>query len=477
MVVIGNMDKNFIPPWEDTDLSGQGLRWNTAERLSTQSRLNPDGHEIAQSIAAALKVDSTKAAISDPTVTVADHANFSNKESSHIALAPSKEQSLPLAAEPFCRNEFEQQEAPEPFVRSNDEIDLVSISSDHVSMSDSSEDDQKPMLPDHQLMIGGNINGIDTGKYKWAKERYVAGCANHWMPSEVPMMTDVFQWKSGAITSSEKRLVERVLGFFSTADSLAANNIVLGTMRFMTAKNARRYMIRQAYEEAIHTHTYQHIIQSLGMDEAEIFNAYNEIPTIIDKDRFLTPFIEVLSDTTFVADTRAQKKVLLKSLLMFAAVMEGMFFYAGFSNLFALKRSNKLPDTAKQIQFIARDETLHSQFGLDAAKTIILENPGLFDDEMKEEMAALFRKAVELEEAFILEMCEERTFTLNPTDQINYAKFIMNRRCTQIGMPTLYPEITACPIPWMSEMLDLKTESNFFETKISEYMSADNLVF
>lgn len=474
MVVIGNMDKNFTPPWEDTDLSGQGLRWNTADHLSNQSRVYRAEHDIAQTIALPLEVDETRAAIADPVVlpVVLPVVNAARG-------VPGAGNSNPLSleADPLFKNKAEHQDKIEAFTLNNEEIDLVSISSDHASISDPNEDVQRPVLPDHQLMIGGNINGTDTGKYKWAKERYVAGCSNHWMPNEVPMMTDVFQWKSGAISPSEKRLVERVLGFFSTADSLAANNIVLGTMRFMTAKNARRYMIRQAYEEAIHTHTYQHIIQSLGMDEAEVFNAYNEIPTIIDKDRFLTPFIEVLSDTSFVADTRAQKKVLLKSLLMFAAVMEGMFFYAGFSNLFALKRSNKLPDTAKQIQFIARDETLHSQFGLDAAKTIILENPGLFDDEMKQEMATLFRKAVELEEAFILEMCEERTFTLNPTDQINYAKFIMNRRCTQIGMQTLYPEVTVCPIPWMSEMLDLKTESNFFETKVQEYQSSDNLVF
>lgn len=328
-----------------------------------------------------------------------------------------------------------------------------------------------------QAMVGGDLSGEDPGKYKWCTERYVAGCSNHWMPDEVPMGQDVFQWKNREINAQEKRAMERVLGFFSTADSLAANNIVLGLMRHMTSKQARRYMVRQAYEEAIHTHTYQHIVQSLGLDERAIFNAYHEVPTIMAKDKFLTPFIDTLCDPDFVADTPEQKKKLLTSVIMFAGVMEGMFFYAGFSNIFALKKDNKMPGSAKQIQFIARDESLHSRFGMDVAKTIMAENPGLFDDQMKEEIKGLFEQAVSLEEDFILEMCTERTFSINPQEQIDYSKYIMNRRAQQLGMEKIYPDINECPIPWMSNMLDLKQEQNFFEGSVSEYQDSANLTW
>ena len=115
-------------------------------------------------------------------------------------------------------------------------------------------------------------------KYKWAWEKYLATCANHWMPQEVNMSRDIATWKDpNGLTEDERRIVKRNLGFFVTADSLAANNIVLGTYRHITAPECRQFLLRQAFEEAIHTHAYQYIVESLGLDESEIFNAYNEV--------------------------------------------------------------------------------------------------------------------------------------------------------------------------------------------------------
>ena len=132
-------------------------------------------------------------------------------------------------------------------------------------------------------------------KYKWAWEKYLATCANHWMPQEVNMTRDIALWKDpNGLTEDERRIIKRNLGFFVTADSLAANNIVLGTYRHITAPECRQFLLRQAFEEAIHTHAYQYIVESLGLDEAEIFNAYNEVPSIRDKDQFLIPFIEAI---------------------------------------------------------------------------------------------------------------------------------------------------------------------------------------
>lgn len=138
-------------------------------------------------------------------------------------------------------------------------------------------------------MINGqtDVNQLVPFKYHWAWDKYLAGCANHWMPQEVSMSRDIAQWKdSTALTDDERLIVKRNLGFFTTADSLAANNIVLGTYRHITAPECRQYLLRQGFEEAIHTHAYQYIVESLGLDESEVFNAYQEVASIKAKDDF-----------------------------------------------------------------------------------------------------------------------------------------------------------------------------------------------
>jgi len=172
-----------------------------------------------------------------------------------------------------------------------------------------------------------DVNQLVPFKYKWAWEKYIAACANHWMPQEINMSRDIAQWKDpNALSEDERRIVKRNLGFFVTADSLAANNIVLGTYRHITAPECRQYLLRQAFEEAIHTHAYQYIVESLGLDEGEVFNAYHEIPSIRAKDEFLLPFIDVLSDPNFKTGTQDTDQTFLKSLIAFACIMEGLFF-------------------------------------------------------------------------------------------------------------------------------------------------------
>ncbi len=176
-----------------------------------------------------------------------------------------------------------------------------------------------------------DVNQLVPFKYKWAWEKYLAGCANHWMPQEINMQRDIELWKNPhGLTDDERLIVKRNLGFFVTADSLAANNIVLGTYRHITAPECRQYLLRQAFEEAIHTHAYQYIVESLGLDQAEIFNAYHEIKSIRDKDEFLIPFIDVLTNPLFKTGTPEADRQLLRSLIVFSCIMEGLFFYVGF---------------------------------------------------------------------------------------------------------------------------------------------------
>ena len=320
-----------------------------------------------------------------------------------------------------------------------------------------------------------DVNQLVPFKYKWAWEKYLATCANHWMPQEVNMTRDIALWKSpNGLTEDERRLVKRNLGFFVTADSLAANNIVLGTYRHITAPECRQFLLRQAFEEAIHTHAYQYITESLGLDEAEIFNAYNEIQSIRDKDQFLIPFIEAISDPLFKTGTHETDQTLLKSLIVFACLMEGLFFYVGFTQILALGRQNKMTGAAEQYQYILRDESMHCNFGIDLINQLKLENPDLWTPEFKTEIKALFHKAVELEYRYAEDTMPRGVLGMNASMFKGYLRYIANRRATQIGLETLFPN-EENPFPWMSEMIDLKKERNFFETRVIEYQSGGAL--
>jgi len=320
-----------------------------------------------------------------------------------------------------------------------------------------------------------DVNQLVPFKYKWAWEKYLASCANHWMPQEVNMTRDIALWKDpNGLTDDERRLVMRNLGFFVTADSLAANNIVLGTYRHITAPECRQFLLRQAFEEAIHTHAYQYITESLGLDEGEIFNAYNEVQSIKDKDQFLIPFIEAISDPSFKTGTTEADQTLLKSLIVFACLMEGLFFYVGFTQILALGRQNKMTGAAEQYQYILRDESMHCNFGIDLINQLKLENPHLWTADFKAEINALFMKAVELEYRYAEDTMPRGVLGLNASMFKGYLRYIANRRATQIGLETLFPN-EENPFPWMSEMIDLKKERNFFETRVIEYQSGGAL--
>ena len=325
------------------------------------------------------------------------------------------------------------------------------------------------------INCSADVNQLVPFKYKWAWEKYLAGCANHWMPQEINMSADIALWKNpNGLTADERLLVKRNLGFFSTADSLAANNIVLGTYRHITNPECRQYLLRQAFEEAIHTHAYQYIVESLGLDDGEIFNMYHEVSSIRDKDEFLLPFIDTLTNPHFKTGTPEADQNLLKSLIVFACIMEGMFFYVGFVQILALGRQNKMTGAAEQYQYILRDESMHLNFGVDLINQIKMENPHLWTPAFREEVRGLIQKGVELEYRYAEDTMPRGILGLNAGMFKEYLRFIANRRCQQIGVDILYPGASN-PFPWMAEMIDLKKEKNFFETRVTEYQTGGAL--
>ena len=357
-------------------------------------------------------------------------------------------------------------------LKNYDNQEKIEESAKSLIENNSSEDTLKRRVKveDKRIINGGtDVNQLVPFKYKWAWEKYLSGCANHWMPQEINMSRDIALWKSpDGLTEDERRLIKRNLGFFVTADSLAANNIVLGTYRHITAPECRQYLLRQAFEEAIHTHAYQYIVESLGLDESEIFNAYHEVSSIRDKDEFLIPYIDTLTNPNFKTGDQKGDQELLRSLIVFSCLMEGLFFYVGFVQILALGRQNKMTGSAEQYQYILRDESMHCNFGIDLVNTIKLENPDLWTKEFKEELVDIFHKAVNLEYRYAEDTMPRGILGLNAPNFKTYLRYIANRRAHQIGLPQLY-EKEENPFPWMAEMVDLKKEKNFFETRVIDY--------
>jgi ribonucleoside-diphosphate reductase beta chain len=320
-----------------------------------------------------------------------------------------------------------------------------------------------------------DLNQLVPFKYEWAWDKYLTGCANHWMPNEINMSADVALWKSkDGLTEDERIIIERTLGFFATADSLVANNLVLAVYRHITNPECRQYLLRQAFEEALHTHAYQHIIQSLSMDEAKVFNMYREVPAVAKKAAWALPFTQSLGDINFKTGTPEADQRLLRDLIAFYVVFEGIFFYVGFVQIFSLGRRNKMIGTAEQLQYILRDESMHLNFGIDVINQIKFENPHLWTKAFQAEIHDLIRSGVDLEYEYAVDTMPRGILGLNAGLFKEYLEFIANRRCVQIGLDEMYPN-TSNPFPWMSEMLDLKKEKNFFETRVTEYQTGGAL--
>jgi len=330
---------------------------------------------------------------------------------------------------------------------------------------------------DEKRMINcrADLNQLVPFKYDWAWQKYLDGCANHWMPQEINMNADIALWKNPkGLTDDERLIVKRNLGFFSTADSLVANNLVMAVYRLITNPECRQYILRQAFEEAIHTHAYQYCIESLGMDEGEIFNMYHEVPSVAKKASWGLRYTQELSDPNFTTGTMVTDRDLLKNLIAFYCCLEGIFFYCGFTQILSMGRRNKMTGTSEQFQYILRDESMHLNFGIDMINQIKLENPKLWNDTMKEQATQMILQATQLEIEYARDTMPRGVLGMNAVMMEEYLQFIANRRLVQIGLPEQFGDAKN-PFPWMSEIMDLRKEKNFFETRVIEYQTGGAL--
>lgn len=328
-------------------------------------------------------------------------------------------------------------------------------------------------------MILGKDNKTDPNKilpiqYPWARRHYKNGVSNNWTPEEVPMQADVEQWKKkDFLSEDEKRMILWNLGFFSTAESLTANNIVLAIYRHITNPECRQYLLRQAYEEALHTDTFIYCCDSLGLDPEEIYNSYKTVESIEKKDAFVVDFTKSVLDPGFeIKDTLTMQRF-VKDLVGYYVIMEGIFFYAGFCMMLHLKRMQKMEGIGEQFQFILRDETVHLSFGADLINTIVAENPEIWTEDFKQELVDAIEEGTNLECLYIADCLPQGILGLNTTNVSQYVQHIADRRLQRIFLPTLYN--VENPFPWMSEIMDVRKEKNFFETRVTEYQGAGDL--
>lgn len=313
------------------------------------------------------------------------------------------------------------------------------------------------------------VNQLLPHRHPWAWDCYLKGMANHWVPSEVSMLKDAEQWRSRHVLSDDERLlVRRCLGFFAGSESLVANNLLLSIFRYCSDAEIRQYILRQAFEEAVHNHTVVHCCESLGLEIADVYEAYRNVPSIKAKDDFLMGATTDLGRPGFVLGSVQSKQEVLRNIVTFYIVCEGILFYAGFAMLLSFGRQNKLPGLSEQIAYTIRDESVHLEFGTNLVNAIVHQEPEVWTEEFQKETIRNIERAVELEVAYAHDVLPRGVLGLKAESFLAYMKFLANIRLEGIGLPSLYKGAHN-PFPWLAENLELRKQKNFFETRVQEY--------
>ncbi len=338
---------------------------------------------------------------------------------------------------------------------------------------------KRSLNADDIKLIGGR--GYDLRqpvpiKYKIVRERFLNARNNFWLPNEIQMGEDKLEWQTAQLTSAEMYLFKLNISYLTASDSLVPDNLNNAILNHITAPEMRQYLRWQIAEEANHLESYLFILESFGLDEqgqGQIFNLYQEVPALINKLNWNIKFTNNVASSPFPPGHFESQRALLEDLISYY-VFEYLFFPLGFSQIFALARTGKLRNTAQQYSYIWRDENLHSANGLWMIKQIIIENPHLWDNEMKERTRAIVNEAVHLETEYAhASMPDGGIIGLPVQTYIKYAQFIANTVCKQLNVKSLFP-IKDHPMPWLSEY-ELRHEVNFFEGRVREYQTGSQL--
>lgn len=325
-----------------------------------------------------------------------------------------------------------------------------------------------PIRASDKRVINGltDINQLAPFNYPWAWEYFINANKNHWTPLDINMSQDVYDYRH-KLTAAERHMYENVLSYLTTSDILAMRNIGLAVMEKMTAPELQIYQARQVYEEALHTWTYQHCIETLGLDQGEIYNRYRVVPEINKKIQIANRRLHSILRADIDLTDPKELNNFVMAYIFFAAVFEGCWFYNGFSPIFSLQRRGLMRGTAEQFQYIMRDETMHASFGIRTISQILIENEITLDLEAIREM---WDEAEAVEAAYANYIVRHAVMGYTAEDHLEQFRYIANRRAKQLGLEEPFPR-AKCALPWLDEQANIRKEKNFFETRVTEYQA------
>ncbi|MGD2083904.1 MAG: ribonucleotide-diphosphate reductase subunit beta [Chromatiales bacterium] len=334
------------------------------------------------------------------------------------------------------------------------------------------EQAMKPVNPDDKRVINGltDINQLAPFKYPWAWEYFLNANRNHWTPLDINMAQDVHDYHH-KLTLEERHVYENVLAYLTTSDILAMRNIGLAVMEKMSAPELQIYQARQVYEESLHTWTYQHCIETIGLSQSEIYNRYRVVPAINRKIQISNRRLNSILRPDIDLRDRAELDNFVMAYIFFAAIFEGTWFYNGFSPIFALQRRGLMKGTAEQLQYIMRDEVLHASFGIRVARQIIQEERVELDPKA---LRAMWDEALDAESGYANYILRDPILGYSAEMHIEQYRFIANRRARNLGIDEPYPGAENA-LPWLDEQANLRKEKNFFETRVTEYQTGGAL--
>ncbi|ROS05226.1 ribonucleoside-diphosphate reductase beta chain [Sinobacterium caligoides] len=336
----------------------------------------------------------------------------------------------------------------------------------------SSNDCLSPVNAEDKRVVNGmtDVNQLAPFKYPWAWEFFLNANKNHWTPLDVNMSQDVHDYHH-KLTQEEKHVYENVLSYLTTSDIMAMRNIGLAVMEKMTAPELQIYQARQVYEEAMHTWTYQHCIETIGLEQSEIYNRYRVVPAIYGKIKLANERLESVLTTDIDLRNRDDLEQFVMAYIFFAGIFEGCWFYNGFSPIFALQRRGLMKGTGEQLQYIMRDEVMHCAFGIRVVKQIMKEEKVTLDPRA---IRTMWEEADAAEQNYADYILKDPILGYSAEEHKQQFRFIANRRAKQLRLQEPFPGATNA-LSWLDEQASMRKEKNFFETRVTEYQSGVSL--
>ncbi len=324
------------------------------------------------------------------------------------------------------------------------------------------------------------INGLRTAelnimplKYHEAYRIYKQMKANHWEPDVIDMTKDCTMWNSNALTPKERWIIEMGVGYFSAAEGIVGDSVLHAIENNLTAAELKHATLRWIAEESIHMDSLLHIIGSLNIDQDEVTAKFSDIPSIAAKNAFITRHMPELKMGLDLTQTENKKKF-AKALFGITQVLEGTQFYALFAMILSLHRQNKMTGVGQMFQYTLRDESNHIALGRYIFEQLVKENQDIWTPEFRQELRDFMKEGVALEKDFVSDCLPEDAVGMTQKEFMDYVDYNADRRLISVGLEPL-SNIKSNPFLWLDEVIFLKKEKNFFETRVTEYQTGGSM--